>query len=228
MPGKVAPIRIYTGPMFSQKSFQLINDLTRAKRATKKILAVVPKRDTRNRTRIKCRIQDPETGKLTTMTYIHAENVSGDSPEEFLDLVHRHEFDILGVDEVQFFGEWFVDFVKDLAWNESNIIGGNAPWRRGYARTNWAGKKVILAGLDLTAWRTAFGITPELLNIADEVVKLTADCFKEECSNTARFTQLVVDKTELPDRVDADNPVLIGDYGTYEARCGDCWRPPLD
>lgn len=73
--------------------------------------------------------------------------------------------DLYVFDEVQFFGQGFVE-----------LVGGLLA----------AGKEVMAAGLDLDWQKRPFETTARLLCLADEVVKLTARC--SICGAPARFS----------------------------------------
>jgi thymidine kinase len=100
------------------------------------------------------------------------------------------------IEESQFFDEKLVDLVVELA-------------DRGY--------DVICAGLDQDFRRRPFGPMPQLLAVADEVVKLRAICMK--CGDTASHTQRIVDGR--PANIN-DPLVMIGATEAYEARCRRC------
>lgn len=191
---RAAPITVFTGPMFSGKSDALILKLVRRERAKKKILVVKPKRDTRTEGKIVSRRIHPETNRPREFIALKAYEIN--SKKELLDLIKTVEFDVFGADEVHFFDSWFVDVVTDLAWNR--------------------GIEVVLAGLDLDAWRRPFGIMPQVLAIADRVEKYTADCFNN-CTEEARFTQKCGGSSKQ---------IEVGDKELYEARCGECWTLP--
>jgi len=79
------------------------------------------------------------------------------------------------------------------------------------------GKRVILAGLDTTFAGEPFPPIPDLMAIADEVVKLSAVCM--QCGAPAIHTQRLGSSQSL---------VLVGAAGLYEARCRACFRPYQD
>lgn len=169
MDQKVAPITIFTGPMFAEKSEHLIHRLERADRANKKILVVKPKRDTRTDSKIASRRKKRGGNDFEEFTSFSACVVQDEA--ELLNLVRRSKCDVFAADEIHFFEPWFVESVKLLAWEK--------------------GIRVFLAGPDLDAWRKPFEIVSHLLAVADHVVKLTADCFNPKCGNEARFTRKI-------------------------------------
>jgi len=101
----------------------------------------------------------------------------------------------VAIDEGQFFGPEIVDVATQLA--ES-------------------GRRVIIAGLD-TDWRgRPFGPMPELLAVAEVVVKKHAIC--KVCGGLATRTQRLVAGEE---------DILVGSSEAYEARCRHHFDPEL-
>jgi thymidine kinase len=81
------------------------------------------------------------------------------------------------------------------------------------------GKRVIVAGLDLTFAAEPFGPMPTLLVLADQVTKLHAVCVK--CGGVATRTQRLSNGKPAP----LSDPVIkIGGIGSYEARCRACYE----
>lgn len=103
--------------------------------------------------------------------------------------------EVIGIDEAQFLGEGMVDLVVRLAD---------------------MGKRVIIAGLDTDYLGRPFHPMPELLAVADEIVKTLAICM--QCGNPAKHTQRLIASEEL---------VVVGAAGMYEARCRRCFEPNL-
>jgi thymidine kinase len=103
--------------------------------------------------------------------------------------------EVIGIDEAQFLGEGVVDLVVRLAD---------------------MGKRIIIAGLDTDYLGRPFHPMPELLAVADEIVKTLAICM--QCGNPAKHTQRLVASEEL---------VVVGAAGMYEARCRRCFEPNL-
>jgi len=105
---------------------------------------------------------------------------------------------VLLVEEVQFFDDAIVDFAVEMADR---------------------GIEVICAGLDQDFRRKPFGPMPQLMAVADEVVKLRAICMK--CGAIASHTYRMIDGK--PAHYD-DPIVLIGATEAYEARCRNCFK----
>jgi len=81
------------------------------------------------------------------------------------------------------------------------------------------GKRVIVAGLDLTFAAEPFSPMPTLMALADQVDKLHAVCVK--CGRNATRSQRLIDGEPAP----VNDPVIkVGGIGSYEARCRDCYE----
>ena len=106
--------------------------------------------------------------------------------------------EVVCIEEVQFFDPSVVDLCVRLADK---------------------GVNVICAGLDQDFRRRPFGPMPELLCLADEVVKLRAICMK--CGRPASHTYRTIDGK--PAHVN-DPVILIGATEAYEARCRGCYE----
>jgi len=105
----------------------------------------------------------------------------------------KTDFDLVAIDEAQFFDDGVVDVCRELA-----------------ART-----RVVVAGLDLDARGEPFGPMPALLALADKVVKLTAVCMRCGDDATRSFQTAASD--------DLTETIKVGAAETYEARCRACW-----
>ena len=101
--------------------------------------------------------------------------------------------EVIGIDEIQFFGEKVVDFCKKYVEY---------------------GKRVIVAGLDMSFRAEPYEPVPELMGIADQVDKLHAIC--TICGKPAYASQRLIN--EEPAYYD-DPLVMVGANENYEARC---------
>ncbi len=108
------------------------------------------------------------------------------------------DVDMVLIEEVQFFDSSVIDLVLELADG---------------------GVQVIVAGLDQDFRRRPFGSMPQLMALADEVVKLHAICMN--CGALATHTYRMIEGK--PAHVD-DPIVLIGATESYEARCRTCHK----
>lgn len=100
---------------------------------------------------------------------------------------------VVGIDEVQFFKEGLVEVCEKLANRRI---------------------RVIVAGLDQDYLGNPFGGMPQLMAIADEVLKLKAVCVV--CGREASKSQRLTQET---------SQVVVGAQEHYEARCRLCFDP---
>ncbi len=101
------------------------------------------------------------------------------------------EAEVVGLDEAQFFDKDIIQVVEELTR---------------------AGKRVIIAGLDMDYTGQPFGPMPDLLARAEYITKLHAICVK--CGDIASYSYR---KTRIDDRI------LLGEYDVYEPRCRSCF-----
>jgi thymidine kinase len=109
--------------------------------------------------------------------------------------------DLIGIDEAQFFD-------PALAARVRALVEGGAT--------------VIVAGLDRNFRGDPFGPMPDLLALADDVIKLRAVCMRCR-SLDATMTQRLIDGR--PARR-GDPEIMIGAAESYEARCRRCHEVP--
>lgn len=107
---------------------------------------------------------------------------------------------VVAIDEVQFLDDEALVIIEDLA-------------NRGI--------KVMVSGLDQNFRGEPFAFMPELLAIADEVLKLTAICVV--CHAPATKTQRLVN--HAPAHYN-DPLIVVGAKENYEARCRKCHQVP--
>jgi thymidine kinase len=111
------------------------------------------------------------------------------------------DHDVVAIDEAQFFDSGLPGVVRDLVD---------------------AGRTVLVAGLDRNFIGDPFGPMPELMALADEVMKLRAVCMVCR-SLDATMTQRLIDGQPASRR---SPEILIGAAESYEARCRDCHQVP--
>lgn len=180
-------IEVITGPMFSGKSEELIRRLKRAQIAKRKVACFKPEIDLRYS---KTSISSHSAQTIEAVTVA---NIAALKATLFPQL---DEVEVIGIDEAQFLGEGLVEFSVELVH---------------------LGKRVIIAGLDTTFSGKPFAPIPDLLAIADEVIKLSAVCMS--CGAPAIHSQRLSSSQQL---------VVVGAVGLYEARCRACFHPDLD
>ncbi|MHB1021358.1 MAG: thymidine kinase [Acidobacteriaceae bacterium] len=180
-------MEVITGPMFSGKSEELIRRLRRARIARLRVACFKPDIDLRYHREA---IASHSAQTLEAMTIANVAELRS------VLLPKLDEVDVIGVDESQFFDDSLVSFALELVH---------------------LGKRVVLAGLDTTFAGEPFGPVPNLLAVADEIVKLSAVCMI--CGAPAIHTQRLGSNQAL---------VVVGAAGVYEARCRTCFRPYMD
>lgn len=180
-------IEVVTGSMFSGKSEELIRRLRRARYGNQKVVAFKHSSDKRY-----------DDTRVASHSQLTIEGVPAGSVEEMEKLFFEKYSDaeIIGIDEVQFFGEPVVEFCEKLA----NM-----------------GKRVIVAGLDQDFRGEPFKPMDALMSKAEYVDKFNAVC--AVCGNPASRSQRLVNGE--PAYYD-DPIVLVGARESYEPRCRKC------
>jgi thymidine kinase len=176
-------LEVVCGPMFSGKSEEMIRRLRRAEIAGQRVVILKPALDDR---------YDAADVVSHAGIRMRATPVAG-----VAELAERARgFEVVGVDEVQFF--------------DAEVVGT-------LLRLADAGARVIAAGLDQDFRRLPFGPMPELLAHAEFVDKLQAVCHR--CGGGATTTQRLVDGRPAPY---SGATIVVGANEQYEARCRDC------
>ena len=103
--------------------------------------------------------------------------------------------DVFLIDEAQFFKTPIVDFVKRLR----NVD-----------------KEIHIAGLDMDYKGNSFGSMPELMILANKVLKFQAKC--------AGCGLINATMTFRKQEIDNDGQILVGGTDVYESRCFNCWK----
>lgn len=146
-------IEVVCGSMFSGKTEELIRRIKRATFARQRVVIFKPQIDTRY-----------SEEEVVSHDRNSVMSVPLSTSAEILDYLSSHatnkdgyDFDVVGIDEAQFFGMDLVAVCNQLANN---------------------GVRVIIAGLDMDFQCTPFGPIPALCAVADEVTKVHAICVK--------------------------------------------------
>lgn len=183
---KKGSLEVICGSMFSGKTEELIRRLRRAQYARKAVISFKHSLD--NRREIEY-VSSHDGNKLTA--------IATDNPEIIRQFVTTNS-DVIGIDEVQFFGAEIVDLINSFVSE---------------------GKRVIVSGLDLDFRGIPFSCMPTLMALADNVTKLKAICMR--CGKEAHHSQRLVN--HQPAKFD-DPIVMIGAQECYEARCRECFE----
>lgn len=106
-------------------------------------------------------------------------------------LLLTNDVDVVGIDEAQFFDNELASVCNTLA-NQ--------------------GIRVIVAGLDMDYLGKPFGPMPELIAIAEDVIKVHAICMN--CGDISQYTHR---------KIKDDHLVMLGETDTYEPLCRKCY-----
>ena len=154
-------IEVICGSMFSGKTEELLRRVRRAKLAKQKIKIFKPKQDVRYSKK-----------KVTSHDNNSIKSKPINSPSKILEIAEK--FDVIGIDEAQFFDESIIEVCNKLADS---------------------GKRVIVAGLDMDYMGKPFGPMPNLLAIAEYVTKVHAICTRS--GKMASYTHRIAKSDEL-------------------------------
>jgi len=151
-------VEVICGSMFSGKTEELIRRLKRARIARQKVEIFKPVIDTR--------YDDEEVVS-------HDDNSIRSTPVHSSSqiLLMANDFDVVGIDEAQFF--------DDELSSVCNILANN-------------GIRVIVAGLDMDYLGVPFGPIPALMATAEYVTKVHAIC--PICGDLANYSHRIVDQ----------------------------------
>ena len=166
-------IEVVCGSMFSGKTEELIRRLNRARIANQKVEIFKPAVDTR---------YDEED------VVSHNSNAVKSNPVQNASqiLFYAEDFEVVGIDEAQFFDDELISVCNELANR---------------------GKRVIVAGLDMDFTGKPFGPIPKLMAIAEYVTKVHAICIR--CGNLAQYSHRIAkdEKLVLLGETDAYEPL---------------------
>jgi len=149
-------IEVICGSMFSGKTEELIRRLNRARIAKQKVEVFKPKVDTRYD---EIDVVSHDEKKTSSIPVENATQI----------LFYAEDFEVVGIDEAQFFGNELVGVCNQLAER---------------------GKRVVVSGLDMDFKGVPFGPMPELMAIAEYVTKVHAICIR--CGNPANYSHRTV------------------------------------
>lgn len=178
-------IECICGSMFSGKSEELLRRIKRGVIAKQKVLLFKPSIDNRY-----------DENRVSTHNGNSYDSISIEKSSDILNFVKDTNYDIIGIDEIQFFDDDIVKIINKLADD---------------------GIRVIVAGLDMDFKAEPFHPMPEIMAISEMVTKLHAVCNK--CGKEASRSQRLINGK--PAKYD-DPVVVIGASESYEARCRHC------
>ena len=150
-------IEVICGSMFSGKTEELIN---RIKKSGKTYKVFKPETDTRNK---KNKIESHNKVEIEATTIKNISDI----------LKIKTKYEIIGIDEAQFFSDQIIEVCNLLA-NQ--------------------GIRVIIAGLDMDYSGKPFGPMPFLMAIAEQVTKVHATC--DETGEPALYSYRKIENSE--------------------------------
>jgi len=181
-------LEVICGCMSSGKSEELIRRLRRATIAKQKVIVFKPGIDDRS-----------ADTKIESRNGVLYEAI----PINNIPDIQNHLDDdtkVIAFDEVQFFSEDLIPFIRDLTTT---------------------GRRIIAAGLDTDFRGNSFNIIAPLLAEADRVSKLDAVCM--QCGGRATRTQRFLNGSPAPYNAPQ---IVVGGDEMYEARCRTCHNVP--
>ena len=152
-------LTVIAGPMFSGKTGKLVAIIDVLSRMGKQVLTVKPSIDKLYSDA--SQIQSHDNRRSDALL------VDGQSPQEIIDTIKNKNIDTVILDEVQFFHK-----IKT---------------KKLIQMLRKSGIDIIAAGLLYDYRRKPFGITPDLMGLADERLELFAIC--QKCGGLARHTE---------------------------------------
>jgi thymidine kinase len=154
-------VEVICGSMFSGKTEELIRRVRRSQIAGQKVEIFKPQLDTRY---AKEDVVSHDKNAIPSTPVLRAADI----------LLNIEAFDVVGVDEAQFFDENLPDVCDVMANN---------------------GIRVIVAGLDMDFSGKPFGPIPELLSRAEFVTKVHAICMT--CGDLAVYSHRITEQDDL-------------------------------
>lgn len=183
-------VEVIAGPMFAGKTEELLRRVRRAAIAGQRVVVFSHALDTR-----------AGSDRIASHAGLDAPSQAVVSADEIVSAVGVDEYDIVAIDEAQFFGPPLLNVVRGLA-----------------AR----GLQVIVAGLDVTFLGEPFEPLPSLMVGAERVDKLTAVC--SVCGADAIFHARKAAGGGSDVRAVTEN---VGGVETYQALCRRHFNPEV-
>lgn len=198
-PRPAGRLEVIAGPMFSGKSEELMRRVRRATIAGVHVLVISHALDTR-----------ADLSRITSHNGVNIPAIPVGDVAALTEATHAEDFELIAIDEAQFFGPELIPLVEEL-------VGGGAT--------------VIVEGLCVTFDGGPFEPMPQFMAIAEHVLKLTAVC--TICGRDAVFHQRL-DLPETDPGTQDDSADLratdidashIGGLESYAARCREHFTP---
>ena len=175
-------VEVIAGPMFAGKTEELLRRVRRAAIAGQRVVVFSHSLDTR-----------AGGERIASHAGLDAPSRAVETAEEIVRAVAAEEYDIVAIDEAQFFGPPLLDVVRGLAARDVHVI---------------------VAGLDVTFLGQPFEPLPSLMVGAERVDKLTAVC--SVCGADAIFHARKAAAARSDVHLVTEN---VGGVETYQALC---------
>ncbi|EFI41347.1 MULTISPECIES: thymidine kinase [Peptoniphilus] len=178
---------VHTGSMFSGKTSSLEREMKRFAIAGYKTVAFKPSIDTR-----------ADREKIVTHDNTYLSAVMVNNIFELVKYVSKSDFEVVGIDEVQFLGGEVEEILKEI----NELLN--------------SGKTVVVAGLDMDYTSKPFEIVKELMSRSDYLNKHHAVC-----------TVCGADAWVSHRKTKSDERIVIGATEEYEPLCRNCYNEIL-
>lgn len=188
-------LKLYVGCMFSGKSTELLRKLTICAQLNLNVLYINHSSDKRNTDHIVSTHHPFLTPSKPSMSMSNMTFLS----KESLKNLKYDDYDVIGIDEFQFFGEGAVEFVLQ--------------------HVEKLKKKVFVASLDSDSERNKFGHIEELYRYADSIKKCKSYC--DECG--PKLVPAIFSYRKVISKDISNNQIVVGAKDKYKALCRQCW-----
>ena len=192
-------IEFITGPMFSEKTTELLSRLNRRQIAGNEVILLRPNIDNReNLTHSGISSSIPELFIETKSFYRRIDYTFDFHSNNYIPIKsffkeEVNNYDVIGIDEIQFFDSTIIDVIDDLA-NKGKIF--------------------IVSGLNGTSEREIFPTISSLMPVVDKIIYKTGVCSKCGSDDGTFSYYKAGNKTEA---------VVVGGKDDYSVLCRKCY-----
>ena len=197
-----ATLTVFTGPMVSGKSTRLVSALDHEVHGDNVILLLKAATPAEDRTHgVGCRKKTVTNGNTEEAKFEEYAAETVGSIQEAEELFQKIKPQVIGIDEAHF-----------LPFEFTNWIAGKLD------KNECGNLQIYVSGLDTDYARRPFGIMPDLLAMADEVIKLRAKC--DTCKGKKGHGIFTQKKSRSLKQIEVGNKKLYG------AACRACHTIP--
>ena len=195
-----ARLDLMFGPMFCGKTTAILRKLSQLTDLGLQALYINHARDNRADTTVfstHSQLLQNNSAISKNITTIKLSNLSNANFEK----IDLKSFDVIGIDEAQFFGRDLIPFVINLVDNMK--------------------KYVIVVGLDGNFRRERFGNILDLVPLADNVVKLHAFC--KHCASSEKILRPALFSLYTAASTPTTTDIIVGGPEKFEPVCRACY-----